>query len=123
MQNTRLSRLLRVYIFEYELSGSTLERIESVRDLGVILTSNLSPDDHVISIASKPSRVLGFIMTPSMRELSIGAMKTVFMSLVRSVLEFRRLVLSSYQLGQIQGFQKTQVKFLRVEGLKIGYNY
>ncbi|XP_046666606.1 uncharacterized protein LOC124358350 [Homalodisca vitripennis] len=109
--------------FEYSLDGSSLERAYSTRDLGIILSANLSPNDHIDSIINKASRMFGFVIRTSRRGLSIEAMKTVYVSLVRSVLEFGSVVWSPYQLGQIQRLQRIQDRFVRVVGVRLGFEY
>ncbi|XP_046685042.1 uncharacterized protein LOC124370788, partial [Homalodisca vitripennis] len=72
---------------------------------------------------NKASRMLGFVIRTSRKGLSIEAMKTVYVSLVRSVLEFGSVVWSPYQLGQIQRLQRIQDRFVRVVGVRLGFEY
>ncbi len=48
-------------IYEYEMGGVKLESTHCVKDLGVMMTSNLKFSQHYIEAASKTNRTLGFI--------------------------------------------------------------
>jgi hypothetical protein len=72
-------------IFDYMLHGSLLKRVESIRDLGINLTFNLNPTDHINNIIGRAVRNLGFLIRTSRSGLSIDAMNAVYKALMRSV--------------------------------------
>lgn len=45
--------------FDYVLDGCTLSRVHSIRDLGVILTSNMSPKAHINAIICAALKLFG----------------------------------------------------------------
>ncbi|XP_054277380.1 uncharacterized protein LOC128996239 [Macrosteles quadrilineatus] len=119
----------RPIIFNYTINGSDIPRRTSVRDLGaynylgVVFSSNLTFLDHMELVCGKASRALGFIIRTFRHGLSITALRYLFICLVCSVLEYCSIVWAPYALGQIDHLQKIQRRFLRVVGLKMGYNY
>lgn len=70
--------------FDETLCNSTLRRKSSIRDLGVIFFSNMSPELHIDDIVGRASRMLGFIVWVSSSGLSVAAMRIAYTALVRS---------------------------------------
>ncbi|XP_046686587.1 uncharacterized protein LOC124372255 [Homalodisca vitripennis] len=110
-------------MFDYCLSNTTLCRKSYIRDLGIGLSSDLSPELHIDIITRKAAKMLGFIIRTSRSGLSVEAMKIAYTALVRSVLEYGCVVWCPYQLGHIQRLQSIQDRFVRIIGTKLGYNY
>ncbi|XP_046688192.1 uncharacterized protein LOC124373926 [Homalodisca vitripennis] len=110
-------------MFDYCLSNTTLCRKSHIRDLGIGLSSDLSPELHIDIITGKAAKMLGFIIRTSRSGLSVEAMKIAYTALVRSVLEYGCVVWCPYQLGHIQRLQSIQDRFVRIIGTKLGYNY
>jgi len=79
----------------YTLSGCSLDRITRVDDLGVLLDPKLKFSDHISSIVNKARGVLGFIKRWSKEFDDPYLTKTLFISLVRPILEFGSPVWSS----------------------------
>ena len=46
-------------VFDYTMNGVPLQRVDEIRDLGVIITSSLSWNNHIDNIISKAARVSG----------------------------------------------------------------
>jgi hypothetical protein len=47
--------------FVYSINGTALERVDEIKDLGVIMDGKMSFLRHIEAIISKSSRMLGFI--------------------------------------------------------------
>jgi hypothetical protein len=47
--------------FDYRIGGHELERVEEIKDLGVILDTKMCFLSHLETIISKSTRMLGFI--------------------------------------------------------------
>lgn len=109
--------------FDYVLNGSTLSRAYSIRDLGVTLSSNLCPEAHINSVICKANKTLGLLFRSASSGLSIDAMRLLFTSLVRSVLEYCCVAWCPYQFGHISRLERIQDRFLRVVGIKLGFDY
>ncbi|XP_055614779.1 uncharacterized protein LOC129761101 [Toxorhynchites rutilus septentrionalis] len=94
-------------IFEYKLHGVKLDRVSTIKDLGVMLDSKLTFRDHVSYIIAKASRTLGFIFRVTKR------FKDVHCSLVRSILEYACVVWSPYYQNSVHRIESIQRKFIR----------
>lgn len=99
--------------FDYELSGTMIERTTHVKDLGVILDSQLTYKLHLSYVVDKASRVLGFIFRMAKSFSDIHCLKTLYCSLVRSTLEYCSVVWNpNYQNGADR-IESVQRRFLR----------
>ena len=75
-------------LFNYQLQGATIERVSHVKDLGVILDSQLTYKQHISYVVDKASRMLGFVFRVAKNFSDIHCLKSLYCSLVRSVLEY-----------------------------------
>jgi hypothetical protein len=69
------------------LDGRVLERVDSIRDLGVIIDSKMTFTDHIDVIIGRASATLGFIRRLAKEFEDLYTLKTLFISLVRPKLE------------------------------------
>lgn len=82
----------------YNIHNYSLLRVNKSCDLGIIIESDLSFNRHIQHIISKSCSLLGFI-TRNCKKISktvIGTLKIIFMSLVRSKLEYNSAVWFPY---------------------------
>ncbi len=77
---------------DYVLNGSTLKRVDRVRDLGVIMTPSLNPQEHIAHITTKASSLLGFTFRSTRYFNSPFTLITLYKSLVRPLLEYGSVV-------------------------------
>ncbi|XP_054281374.1 WASH complex subunit 1-like [Macrosteles quadrilineatus] len=68
---------------DYVLNGSTLERLEKVRDLGATMTPSLNPQEHIAHITAKASSLLRFIFRSTRNLNSPLTLITLYKSLPR----------------------------------------
>ncbi|CAH2109339.1 unnamed protein product [Euphydryas editha] len=76
------------YVYNYLISGSLLNVVDTIKDLGVIIDRKLTFIPHIDTIIKKASKSLGFIIrnTKSFRKTETKVF--LFNSLVRSLLEY-----------------------------------
>ena len=97
----------------YTLNGHRINRVNSIRDLGVILDSKLLFDQHIESIVKKASKALGFIIRTSACFRSLKTIKILYCSFVRSHLEYASQVWNpQYEIYKTR-IEAVQKKFLR----------
>jgi len=96
----------------YSLQNISLDRIYSVKDLGVILDSNLKFDSHITSTVNKAMSVLGFIKRWSKEFDDPYTTKLLFTSLVRPNLEYCSSVWSPQYQVHIARIEFVQKQFL-----------
>lgn len=99
--------------FEYAIGPDILERVESIRDLGVTIDSKLQFNDHISITTAKGFAALGFVRRCTHKFRDIYAMKTLYCSLVRSVLEYAVCVWSPHHTTQIIRMERVQRCFIR----------
>lgn len=104
--------------YVYTVDGTVLEKVDTMRDLGVILDSKLTFSTHVDFIISKARRALGVLMRSFQfchghnGQLKEGAVMTAFSANVRSVLEFGSQIWSGAAKTHLDRIEHVQHKFL-----------
>ena len=100
-ENLRVTRKRNSPSRAYILNGVTLKRVESVRDLGVQVTQDLSWNERVRNIVSKANKVLGFLRRHCSNSLPYEIQRTLYVSLVRSHLTYAGQVWAPTLLGSL----------------------
>jgi hypothetical protein len=84
-------------ICDYSVNGRGLLRVQTVKDLGVYLTHNLNYTTHINFIVSKAFKLFGFLKRTSSEFSNVRTIKALFVTLVRSQLEYASQVWSPHQ--------------------------
>lgn len=100
-------------LFEYSVGPDTLERVEAIRDLGVTIDCKLRFNEHINITTAKGFAMLGFVRRCTNRFNDIYALKALYCSLVRSILEYAVCVWSPYHTTQIIRMERVQRCFIR----------
>ena len=102
-------------IFSYTLDGVNLESVGSEKDLGVLVSSDLSWEDNVLALCTKASSRLG-LMKRTLRSIKDRRQKRVFyIALVRSLFENCCIVwrpTSRVLNAKIETIQRRAVKWI-----------
>lgn len=110
----------------YTLNNININKVNSIRDLGVIFDSSLIFDKHIDDIISKASKALGFIMRSSTNFQNIKAIKILYCAYVRSHLEYASQVWNPrYEIykSRIERVQKKFLRFLDFKTRQKLHNY
>ncbi|XP_046685670.1 uncharacterized protein LOC124371383 [Homalodisca vitripennis] len=83
--------------YGYTIGGAHLKRVESAKDLGIIMVPNLDPREHLQHISKKANASLGFVIRASRDGLSVPSLRHLFISLVRPHLEYASVVWAPFQ--------------------------
>lgn len=111
-------------LFEYKIDNIPLERVNSFKDLGVLLQSNLSWNSHVDNIVSKAKHVLGLIKRTVGYIAPTNVKLQLYISLVRSNLEYNTQVwggLSKMNRMKIESIQRAATRYI-LNGSSITYS-
>lgn len=84
---TRRSEVTYQY-FNYNINGTTINRVNDVRDLGITLDSKLNFNVHIKNIINKASKMLGFISRSLYKFKNLDTYCTLYNCYVRSNMEF-----------------------------------
>lgn len=109
----------------YMINGAPIDRVNEIRDLGVLLDSKLSFTSHMEYVKKKADNMLAFVKRVSYKSLNIETSKLLYGSLVRSNLEFASSVwLPHHQshMNLIESTQKQAVIFLHKDNINRGEN-
>ena len=101
----------------YKINGTTLESVETIRDLGVILDQKLTFSDQITAMVSKGNRALGLLIrsfqSASPRSnLDKKAALAAFNANVRSVLEYSSVIWAGAARCHLVRVERVQHKFL-----------
>lgn len=107
------SRKKEPILSNYQLMGTSIERTNCIKDLGVMLDSKLSFLQHISYIVTKASRSLGFMFRIGKEFKDIYCLKSLYCSLVRSTLEYCSQVWSPYYQNGVDRIESVQRRFIR----------
>lgn len=99
--------------FEYMVGSERIECVDSIRDLGVTVDSKLRFNEHVSLTTAKAFAALGFVRRTTNYFKDVYALKSLYCSLVRSILEYAVCVWSPHHTTQIVRLERVQRSFIR----------
>lgn len=108
--------------FVFMLGSQLIERCYKLRDLGVILDSKLTFVEHYNTMINKAFGMLGFIKRFSYNFKDPYTIKTLYISYVRSILEYGSVVWSPYLPTHIARLESVQKQFLLFALRKLGWS-
>lgn len=118
-QVIRFSRTHSHILHEYNLNNVKLTPVSQIRDLGVIFDSNLTFTAHIDDITNKALKILGFLCRTLTDFKSLDCMKTLYISLVRSQVEYNSPIWSPFYKVHSNNIERVQHKFLRYLNFKL----
>ena len=95
--------------YEYEIDNIKLERLKSIKDLGVMFDEKLKFDLHIKEKSAKANSILGVIKR-NFQNFTQSAGILLYKSMVRSHLEYAVQVWSPYRKGDIDTLEKVQMR-------------
>ena len=96
----------------YKISNSSLSVVQNYKYLGVIISSNLKWNDHVNHVASRTSRLLGFIKR-IVRCNDPAILSRLYKTLCRPIIEYGAPAWLPYQQSHINRLEKVQKRLAR----------
>jgi hypothetical protein len=104
------------------LNSSVLERVDSITDLGVVLDSKMTFRNHIDATVAKGLAMLGFIKRLSGEFRDPYTVKALFVSLVRSKLEYACCVWQPFYAVHINRIERIQEKFVKYALRRLPWN-
>ncbi|KAG7308770.1 hypothetical protein JYU34_006003 [Plutella xylostella] len=98
---------------KYVINDVQVSQVEEIRDLGVVLDSELKFVPHINNIVNKSFKMLGFIYRNTKDFRTDTALKLLFFSLVRSIIEYNSIVWSPFYKNHIERIESVQRKFTK----------
>uniref|UniRef100_A0A2S2QQ72 RNA-directed DNA polymerase n=1 Tax=Sipha flava TaxID=143950 RepID=A0A2S2QQ72_9HEMI len=96
---------------QYFINGTALNSVNQVRNLGIILSADLSFNAHINFTYGKSLRVLGFIKRTCSNFNDPICMKILYCSLVRSLFEYGTVLWNTNQSGLVKKLEKYKKMF------------
>lgn len=107
----------------YSLNTHPLLRVDQVKDLGILIDTKISFIPHIDFMCAKACRMLGFLKRNTKEFKDFLTLKTLFCSLVRSILEYGSIIWNpSYQV-HCERLERVQKSFTRLALVRYGFNY
>ena len=83
-----ITRKVNPHRFKYSMDRKPLSKVSQFKDLGIIISDNLTWDTHIGVITNKANRNLWLIKRTLGFQAPTKAKKILYVSLVRSVIEY-----------------------------------
>jgi hypothetical protein len=99
--------------FQYTMGQLPLERVASMKDLGIILDSKLRFNEHISRTVAKANSMLGFLRRNTAQFDDVYALKTLYCSLARSVLEYGVQIWAPYHAVHVTRIESVQKRFVK----------
>lgn len=115
-----LSRKRAWMSYDYILGGQQLERVEVIRDLGVLVDQKMSFVEHIASVTQRALRSLGFVSRFSREFRSANTFRILYMSLVRPILCYASEVWNPGFAVHSRKLERVQHKFMRMVAFRVG---
>lgn len=106
-------RLRNPIIFDYKIKDQGLTRKLEIKDLGIIFDTKISFVTHIDYIIAKAFSMLGFVMRTGEELSDPYALKSVYCSLVRSLLEYCCTLWDPHYSVHSKRIESIQKKFVR----------
>ena len=94
--------------FEYYVDGQPLTRVDSMIDLGVTLTTSMTSKNHILKMVLKAQCMSGLVKRTFGFNAPVAIKLQLYLSHVRSLLEYCTPLLSSYQVNEIMNIERVQ---------------
>ena len=97
-------------IYDYNMRGKALKRVEAQRDLGVLITCDARFNEHIYAQVNKANKMLGFIRRSlsSRSDQFLPTFRSLYVALVRSHLEYASEIWSPKSVTLIKFIEGVQ---------------
>ncbi|KAE9542788.1 hypothetical protein AGLY_002699 [Aphis glycines] len=106
------SRFRTPILNNYHINGAPLHRVFSIKDLGIHYSSLLCFSRHIGITVGRALKVIGFIKRSTKHFSSANCLWSLYISLVRSLLEYGAVIWNPYLTRDQLRIERVQNKFL-----------
>ena len=99
--------------FHYKIIGTTLSYVNSIKDLGIIVDTNLSYSTHCCAISKKASQRANVVLR-AFQTRNLDSLVTAFKTFVRPILEYATPVWSPHLIKSKKLVELVQRKFTKL---------
>ena len=108
-----ITRKLHPINFHYNIHGRVLSKVDEIKDLGIIISKDLTFNKHVNSIVGKANQRWAMVMRLFDRTRNPTLMRILFNSLVRSKLEYNSVSWDPHTKENLNKIKKVQRRATR----------
>lgn len=116
------TRKKNVTLYDYSIDGENLKRVSEIKDLGIILDSKLTFDNHVNYVFRRCNKLLGFVFRVCRRFRTQKSIMFLYNSLIRSLCEYGAVIWNPQYMvytnnafkGNLLGFCTTSMGFVNL---------
>ena len=94
--------------FEFYVDGQPLTRVDSMIDSGVTLTTSMTSKNHILKMVSKAQCMSGLVKRTLGFNAPVAIKLQLYLSHVRSLLEYFTPLWSPYQVNEIMRIEMVQ---------------
>lgn len=105
-------RIRNSFMYDYKIDDVVLSRPDLISDLGVIYDTKISFIPHINALIAKARSRMGFVIRSSRQFKDPYTLKTLYCSLIRSVLEYGSIIWSPSYAIHITRIESVQKRFL-----------
>lgn len=100
-------------LFRYKINNVTLQRPDTVKDLGVLFDPEMTFNPNINMIVNSAMKLYGFIARNSKDFTKSSTIISIYISYVRTKLEYGAIVWFPYHAGAIASLERVQRRFLK----------
>lgn len=97
----------------FNIGDNVVQKVTTIKDLGVTLDVKLSFEAHIDNIVNKAFKMLGFILRSTKDFKDLKCVMILYFTLVRSVVEYNSVVWYPFYAKYIDRIERVQIKFIR----------
>lgn len=112
------SRNHQIISFDYKINNVALQKVNQVKDLGVIFDSKLSFNAHVEKVVNACNRMLGYIMRQCQHFKNQKSLIVLYNAYIFSKLNFATVIWNPQYSVYIDRLEKIQYRFVKYLGFK-----
>lgn len=116
-------RIKQPILYEYVVDGKTLNRVNEIKDLGMVFDSRFTFVPHIEHVSSAAVKTLGFIIRNSKYFLNEFTFKLLYFTFVRSKLEYGAMIWNPIYECHVSTIESVQRKFLKYVTFRLDGSY
>ena len=111
--------------YSYNLNGSDLARVSHIKDLRVVISSDLSFNKHVHYVVPKAYKLLGFIKRNMSQDFKHKTLRKLYVALVRPHVDYATIIWNpnGSHIGNTNSIENIQRRFIKMMCFKSKLEY
>ena len=102
-------------VYSYKLDNNPLKHVKQVKDLGILVTSDLKWSSHIDCVVAKGYKMLGFLRRHSLKSFDMQTRRLLYLSFVRPLVGYASEVWYPQTINgitKVESLQRSATKFV-----------